>query len=154
MDCTSICRMLQRSTVIRSDDNNGDGDGNGSTRITMQKRVKNIRLTHGQLKQQSRCKTRLVLLLLGLWMNLIAVTNGKWKIQLVKHMFCSPFFSLQLFVNPTKTLSISFELISSNLISFHITLNSSFEWRYNFVWAWMTIIRNGLIAPCSSVFFH
>lgn len=95
MDCTSICRMLQRSTVIRSGDSNDDGDGNGivcSTPITMQKRVKNIRLTHGQLKQQSRCKTRLVLLLLGLWMNLIAVTNGKWKIQLVKHMFCSPFF--------------------------------------------------------------
>lgn len=114
MDCTLLCRMFQRSTDIyggdsdsdndnASNDNAGNGNGNGnssgiivrSTRIQLRKSVKNIRLTHGQSKQQSRCKTRLVLLLLGLWMNLIAVTNGKWKIQLVKHMFLSFFSSLR-----------------------------------------------------------
>lgn len=91
MDCTSIFRMCEPSTGI---DRGGGGGGGGNTnnvngnrsdgiihssRIQLHKRVKNIRLTHGQLQQQSRCKTRLVLLLLGLWMNLIAVTNGKWK---------------------------------------------------------------------------
>lgn len=47
----------------------------------LHKRANNIRLTrlrcHQQQRHISASKTRLVLLLLGLWMNLIAVTNGK-----------------------------------------------------------------------------
>lgn len=102
MDCTLRFRMFQWSTAI--DDGGGcrrgvsvagsDGSGSSnnnknsnshnnrvahSTRIQLHKRVKNIRLTHGQLQQPSRCKARLVLLLLGLWMNLIATTNGEWN---------------------------------------------------------------------------
>lgn len=94
MDCTSRFRMFQWSTAI--DDGGGgsvsviDGSGSNnnnrrinrvahSTRIQLHKRVKNIRLTHGQLQQPSRYKARLVLLLLGLWMNLIATTNGEWN---------------------------------------------------------------------------
>lgn len=92
MDCTSRFRMFQWSSAI--DDSGGGGDGGSgsgsnnsnrdnriahSTRIQLHKRVKNIRLTHGRLQQQSRCKARLVLLLLGLWMNLIASTNGEWN---------------------------------------------------------------------------
>ncbi|XP_031630104.1 roundabout homolog 2 isoform X2 [Contarinia nasturtii] len=81
MDCTSIFRMLQPSTVI---DSGGGGNGSGTNidgvvSVQLHKRVKNIRLTHGQLKRQSHCKTRLVLLLLGLWMNLIAVTNAQYR---------------------------------------------------------------------------
>lgn len=80
MDRTSIFRMLP-STVIDSGggDDNGGGGCAGNNITCSDKRVKNIRSTNGKLQQQSRCKTRLVLLLLGLFMNLIAVTNGKWK---------------------------------------------------------------------------
>lgn len=66
MDYTSIDKMNQ-CTV---DD------------IQLHKRAKNIRLARPRCQQQrNACKTRLVLLLLGLWMNLIAVTNGKWKLK-------------------------------------------------------------------------
>lgn len=47
--------------------------------IELHKRVKYIRLTTRLQLNHQRCKIRLVLLSLGLWMNLIAVTNGKWK---------------------------------------------------------------------------
>lgn len=119
MDCTSVFRMFHPSTIINCN-NNSNGNGVGDS-AQLQKRVKNIRLTHGQFKQQSHCKTRLVLLLLGLWMNLIAVTNGKWKIQLVKHMFFSIFFGLLL------KLFRPFNFDSSSNLSFHLifTLISS-----------------------------
>lgn len=42
--------------------------------------VKDIRLTRFRLNQK-RCKTQFILMLLGLWMNLISVANGKWLIS-------------------------------------------------------------------------
>lgn len=41
--------------------------------------VKDIRLTRFRLNQK-RCKTQFILMLLGIWMNLISVANGKWII--------------------------------------------------------------------------
>lgn len=117
MDYTSIYRMFQRSSVIDS----GGGVGGDSTNQQLHKCVKNIRLTHGQLKQQSLCKMRLVLLLLGLWMNLIAVTNGKWKIQLVKHMFFYIVLYFASFNRSPPTISLSFSIsFISKLISFNL----------------------------------
>lgn len=87
MDYTSIDEMNQCSVTAADDD------------VQLHKRAKNIRLTRLRCRQQqngSACKTRLVLLLLGLWMNLIAVTNGKWKLKATKRrsfFFSSPFIS-------------------------------------------------------------
>lgn len=161
MDCTSIFRMFQPSTVI---DSGGGGKVVGNIgSIQLHKRVKNIRLTHGQLKRQSHCKTRLVLLLLGLWMNLIAVTNGKWKnIQLVKHMFFSFFIfhdSCSIHEHTHKhsfrcggNLSFRFHsmLISFNLISFHSVLRSV---SLSFVWVSATLIGLIIYFLCFWSFF-
>lgn len=127
IDCASILRMWQHSTVIdRGGGGSGTGIGtssDGSSCIQLDKNVKNIRLTHCQLKQHSRCKGRLVLLLLGLWMNLISVTNGKC----LTHVLSSSFLRHQISFSCFHSM-----LISSNLISFHsVLLSVSFVYFVN-----------------------
>lgn len=123
MDCSSIFRMFQPSNVIDSCGADVVVTRRNSSYyafgvVQLHKRAKNIRLTHGQSKQPSRCKARLVLLLLGLWMNLIAVANGKWKIWLVIHMFF--FFSSQSLWPP----NFPFRFIQTKLTIISVALHT------------------------------
>lgn len=95
MDYTSTFSMLKHSTLA-VDYNKGNDDGDivgvndsddvndcaavAGAGVKLHERVKNIRLTRLHTTQSPPSllyKMRLVLLLLGLWMNLIGVTNGK-----------------------------------------------------------------------------
>lgn len=82
MDYTSISETFGYSTIYVDD---GDIDEYDKRNINDIKyvmasqlylSVQDIRLTRFRLNQK-RCKTHFILMLLGLWMNLISVANGK-----------------------------------------------------------------------------
>lgn len=86
MDYTSITESFGYSTAIVDDgdideyDNRNINDIKYVMASQLYLGVKHKRLTRFRLNQKN-CKTQFILMLLGLWMNLISVANGKWIIS-------------------------------------------------------------------------
>lgn len=77
MDYTLLFEMFPYLTVIcRNGCSNDNNRMHKRMAIETNLRAKNVRLTQFQLNKQHN-KMRLILLLLGLWMSFIPVTNGK-----------------------------------------------------------------------------